>query len=206
MTLEDNKPHLLAVYGTLKKGYPNHHFHLGNAYFLGNDRLHGFAMFSHGGFPAVSPVNGEVAQYFSIQVEVFRVNDNELAACDRLEGVGTGFYERIEILTKYGRTWIYIQSLEKIPRLQPWVPDGLWCGRHTPTYIWQGIEKESEMIVAREAGRKAMQQQTKIADIPVVSEGKKEEPQLPAPKPKEVEKEQEWFGPHMFNIEIKEAS
>jgi gamma-glutamylcyclotransferase (GGCT)/AIG2-like uncharacterized protein YtfP len=83
--------HRVFVYGTLKRGFPNHGT-LRGAKFLGVDvvegRLHDF-----GFYPGLDNTPG-----LAVHGEVFEVDAEILARLDRLEGIGrndgTGLYDR----------------------------------------------------------------------------------------------------------------
>ena len=98
---------LLAVYGTLKRGFSNHHV-MGGARYLGLDRLVQILLYDLGPFPGalLAPSEG-------IEVEVFRVNASQLARVDDLEEYcaedpGTGLYTRVQLPTRYGPAWVYL--------------------------------------------------------------------------------------------------
>jgi gamma-glutamylaminecyclotransferase len=86
--------HRVFVYGTLKRGLPNHHLLSTATEFLGDAAtVNTYRMIDTGGFPVIlddpdgKPVNGEV----------YTVDDATLARLDRLEGIrpeGGGMYER----------------------------------------------------------------------------------------------------------------
>lgn len=76
---------LVAVYGTLKRGYGNHRL-LEHCEYLGEDRIDGYRLFysgSEGSFPVAVPDEGS-----KISVEVFSIGDCErtLRSLDSLEG------------------------------------------------------------------------------------------------------------------------
>lgn len=100
---QTEKRHLLFVYGTLKRGQPNHHF-LAGALFLGEDQTRPeFTMYDLGAFPGV--VAGGSS---SISGELYELDDSTLARVDRLEG-HPSFYERTSNILVSGRTcWIYL--------------------------------------------------------------------------------------------------
>ena len=92
---------LVAVYGTLRKGFSNHRL-LSDAVFIGYDHtLPEWDMVSLGGFPAL--YKGGVT---SVTIEVYEVTEAEFKDTDRLEGYPS-FYNRELIHTAYGQAWIY---------------------------------------------------------------------------------------------------
>lgn len=93
--------HIVAVYGSLRKGLHNHHL-LKQADYLGMDYVPNFDMFSMGGFPYLKPSSTDKVT----TIEVYSVTDSEFARLDCLEGY-PHFYDRKKISTKYGDAWIY---------------------------------------------------------------------------------------------------
>lgn len=72
----------LFVYGTLKKGYANHHV-LDGAKFVCNGVLPKAVLYSLGGFPGLqrtSSIEDEVVG------EIYEIDERVLERCDRLEG------------------------------------------------------------------------------------------------------------------------
>lgn len=117
--------HTLFVYGTLKRGFHNHVCLGQNATFIGEADLHGWKMYSLGGFPAIAQGDGIV------QGEVYEVDDDGFQRCDRLEGYPS-FYNRSEVEPvisdnghiKLVKAWTY--HFDKSPRGAPLVKDGIW--------------------------------------------------------------------------------
>jgi len=103
--------HTVFVYGSLKKGYGNHHL-LEDAEYVGNAETvsSNYTMYSLGAFPGVTE-GGTTC----ITGEVYRVDDNELASLHRLEGHPT-FYKAVNkqvkltdrISNNYMEAYIYI--------------------------------------------------------------------------------------------------
>jgi gamma-glutamylcyclotransferase (GGCT)/AIG2-like uncharacterized protein YtfP len=107
---------LLAVYGTLKKGHPNHQV-IDDAEYLGQEAIKGWAMYSLGYFPCIVPMklSGQVV------VEVYKVPD--LARADRLEGY-PNFYDRVQVPTSHGDAWVYF--MRKVPTGAKRIKSGVW--------------------------------------------------------------------------------
>lgn len=114
-----------AVYGTLKKGKPNHHV-LGNATFLGEHTTEAkFTMHSMGSFPGVRR-HGTTA----IKVEVFETSSPRVIRdIFTLEGF-TGeednplnWYDIVSVDTPYGVAEMFYQ---KRPLQGPVIEDGVW--------------------------------------------------------------------------------
>ena len=100
---------LVFVYGSLKRGYPNHRL-LGEALFLGPHVTKDcYTMTDLGYYPAVS-LHGTT----SIHGEVYEVTTDELATLDVLEGV-PDYYHRILIPTSYGEAWMYFMPISQNP-------------------------------------------------------------------------------------------
>lgn len=124
------KPTLVAVYGTLRKGFYNNSL-LDNATFKDSGFLKESAtMFSNGGFPILSFKEG-LETPSPIRVEVFEVIDQRtMDRLDSLEGY-PNWYNRTEreftldngsVVT----AWIYHQDQDFTERL-PLVASGDWC-------------------------------------------------------------------------------
>ena len=98
--------HYLFTYGTLKKGFSNHHL-LEGAQFLGPAKtLEKYSMYESG-IPFV--FKGEAVSH--IYGELYRVDELTLKKVDRLEG-HPGWYRReeIQVLTaegSNGTAWLY---------------------------------------------------------------------------------------------------
>lgn len=114
----------IAVYGTLRKGHGNHHC-LGDSPLLGTCILDGFSMVSLGGFPAIDyDPKGQVV------VEVYEVDSEAEARCNRLEGYVPGakeqsFYDRVPVQTHWGEAQVYIIRGVLHESYRP-VPSGNW--------------------------------------------------------------------------------
>jgi len=82
----------IFVYGSLMKGFPNHHHLYDSKLIVKTITREKYHMFSLGAFPAVV----ESIDTGHIFGEVYEVNDNVLATLDLIESNGS-FYERKEI-------------------------------------------------------------------------------------------------------------
>jgi gamma-glutamylaminecyclotransferase len=115
---------LYAVYGTLKRGFPNHRI-LADSEFLGRDWTDPeFIMVDLGAFPGVIPAGCD-----AISVEVYRVDRETELKLDRLEGY-PGFYQKIVVDTKFGSAWMYILDGEMFSHL-PRIHGGYWYRTRT---------------------------------------------------------------------------
>lgn len=135
---------LLAVYGTLKKGYGNHRL-LEQSKFVGQGWVKDYALLDHGWFPAAFPFDGS-----KIFVEVYEIDTTTLAHTDRLEGVGSGFYQRKAVETKFGQAFIYVQTGDHLKEAKTvWFPYGIWEGQNTEQALWLGWERERRLLARR---------------------------------------------------------
>lgn len=95
----------LFVYGSLKRGFGNHHF-LEESKFVSKitTKISSFRMFSLGGFPGVSlQPNGR-----KIIGELYEIDDNTLQRIDYLEGNGNFYNRRLIKLDNGDTAWMYI--------------------------------------------------------------------------------------------------
>lgn len=122
----NSSPHLrVAVYGSLKRGFYNHHY-LHTAVFEGkNQTAPDYTMIDLGDYPGV--VSGGQT---SIQVEIYRVSPRVLSQLDRLEGVPQ-VYRRTSITLPdlrsaffYCLTPGYLRRLGSVRRRV--IPSGIW--------------------------------------------------------------------------------
>ncbi len=103
------QPHQVAVYGTLKRGLPNHGYMRG-ARFMGDDWLTDITLYDLGYFPGakLEPSGG-------IHVEIYQIDDSTLVALDRLEGYRPeqhelSLYHRVLLSSRFGTTWVYVYN------------------------------------------------------------------------------------------------
>ena len=118
-----NLEHLVAVYGSLKRGHFNHDL-LSGAEFVGEDWLFEFTLYDLGPFPAVKryPSDG-------VLVEVYRITTLQLHRLDQLEGFDSeephkSFYLRVEVESSFGPVWVYEYNREIEPHLV--INNGNW--------------------------------------------------------------------------------
>jgi len=122
--MEETKKHLVAVYGSLRKGLGNHHV-IKDGELLGEFKTKPeYSLYSLGGFPGLKQ-EGET----SVVMEVYKVDDSTLKRVNRLEGYDpnsedNSFYDRVSIDTPYGEayTFIFVPSIEG----RPFVKSGDW--------------------------------------------------------------------------------
>lgn len=116
--------HLVAVYGSLKRGHFNHDL-LHGAELVGEERLIEFTLYDLGPFPAVKrhPSKG-------VFVEIYRVTTQQLHRLDQLEGFNAdaphkSFYIRVAVECNIGSVWVYEFNQDVEP--QRMIATGNWC-------------------------------------------------------------------------------
>lgn len=108
--MNDKDMSFLFVYGTLMRGFHNHHL-LRNSEFVGKaiTYLPAYELDSHGAFPALH----EVGNGYYVKGEVYVVNDEILSRTDRLEG-HPNWYQRGLISCKVDNriyiVWAYVMD------------------------------------------------------------------------------------------------
>ena len=112
----------MLVYGTLKRGYANHHW-LAGAPFLGDGVMAGLALHDLGPFPMAVPSPDNPL----LHGELYRVDRPTLAALDRLEGTPRLYERWLHPLQGGGRAWVYVGRARQV-RHSPRLPDGRWSG------------------------------------------------------------------------------
>ncbi len=98
--------HLLFVYGTLKKKFPNHHY-LSDAVYKGQARTEKrYALFESGALPFAC----KMPEIAPVQGELYKIDDNTLKRIDKLEGHPI-FYKREQVPIICGEktvmAWMY---------------------------------------------------------------------------------------------------
>ena len=109
---------LVFVFGTLKRGYGNHH-HIRNAKFVGPAiSVEDNYVMQDVGFPTLWQ-DYNAAWRGRVMGEVYEIDNEQLARCDRLEGNGR-MYTRVErdfhIMTRGGKNikaWVYLWNLDR---------------------------------------------------------------------------------------------
>ena len=106
---------LVFVYGTLKRGFSNHHFMAGQSFVGTATSAAGFALFDLGGYPGLVPAP---ASPEGVSGEVWSVDEACLARLDELEGTAEGLYrrERIPLLGPFSassvQAYVYLGGTE----------------------------------------------------------------------------------------------
>ena len=109
---------LVAVYGTLKKGFGNHRI-IEHCEYIGSDLLEGFDLYDLGPFPGVNKGDNKVF------VEIYQVEDKDTKiALDRLEGY-PDLYTKDTVQTHFGLATIYIYN-QQLRDNDLLLKDGFW--------------------------------------------------------------------------------
>lgn len=120
-TPQFDTPLIVAVYGSLKRGFYNHHL-LQHSAFLADGTVDGYAMYSLGSYPMVIRGRG------AISVELFDIDQATLARLDRLEGF-PHYYGRevVTVSTPHCpvEAWLYVGQPHQV-KWQPRVSSGCW--------------------------------------------------------------------------------
>lgn len=112
----------VLVYGSLKRGFANHHW-LSGAQWLGEGVMHGLALFDLGPFPmAVPSADGAV-----LHGELYRVDREQLARLDLLEGTPRLYERWLHPLAGGGQAWVYVGHPAQV-RHSARLSDGRWHG------------------------------------------------------------------------------
>lgn len=111
------------VYGTLKKGYGNHHVLGANPSFLGEGKVMGMQVYHGPGFPYAYTGAGCVIG------EVYEIGDHDARRVDQLEGYPY-HYDRKEVLVDMDgwstTAWMYFVHEKPNTEL---IEHGIWRGR-----------------------------------------------------------------------------
>lgn len=119
MNNEQSKPQIVvAVYGTLKRGFGNHRL-LEKSAFLKESKLKG-TMYSLGPFPALS-LHGNT----DVHVEMYEIDEPTLQSLDRLEG-HPSFYQRQKVHAGGLDAWVYTMDHDQELSNMPIVKSGNW--------------------------------------------------------------------------------
>jgi gamma-glutamylaminecyclotransferase len=105
--IEDN---VIAVYGTLKKGYGNHNYYLGDSKMLGKGHTKSKYPLVVEGLPYLVDEQGKG---HNVAVEVYKVNDKTLEQLDRLEGHPNWYCRRQIPIVVDGKEilcWVYFNT------------------------------------------------------------------------------------------------
>jgi len=103
--------HLLAVYGTLKKGNSNYYHYLSKSSYIGKGKSADKIRMVGDGIPFALPKNGKG---HNIAVDVFAVNTKTLKDVDKLEGHPTWYKREKTLVTlengQQVNAWLYFND------------------------------------------------------------------------------------------------
>jgi len=120
----DDSAALVFVYGTLRRGQPNH-AQLRGCASQGEAELSGLALYDLGPFPMAVPADGPTDR---LQGELYQVNAEQLARLDRFEGAPR-LYERQRWPLADGRpVWVYVGRPQQVRHVRR-ISSGRWRGR-----------------------------------------------------------------------------
>ena len=130
--------HLVAVYGSLKRGHFNHDL-IEDAKFVGDDWLFDFTLYTLGPFPAIKRHKSD-----GVLVEIYEVTSHQLHLLDQLEGFNSkspekSFYLRVAIESSYGSAWVYEYNREV--KKETRIESGNWCSADNNP---RGLNHESD--------------------------------------------------------------
>lgn len=113
---------LVAVYGSLRKGFGNHNYYLRDKELVGEARLPYWRMYAYcDRYPAIT--RSEFKEDH-VSVEVYRVDAETTYALDSLEGY-PGFYNRTIVDTPFGPAFIYYMEPYEVEG-RHLIPNGDW--------------------------------------------------------------------------------
>jgi gamma-glutamylcyclotransferase (GGCT)/AIG2-like uncharacterized protein YtfP len=122
--MEADSAALVFVYGSLKRGQPNHG-ELEGCPAEGEAELRGLALYDLGPFPMAIPSQEPGSR---LQGELYRVENQQLARLDRFEGAPR-LYERQRWRLADGRpVWVYVGRPQQVRHVRR-IACGCWQGR-----------------------------------------------------------------------------
>lgn len=134
--LDDN---IVAVYGTLKKGYNNYWSYLNNCKYIGRGQTKDKYPLIIRGLPYMID---DINKGHNVEVDVFAVSDSKLKDLDRLEG-HPNWYRRKQIPIKLGdkiiTCWIYFNIKETIDDNS--LLHKKYTQEYKPTKMWWDYER-----------------------------------------------------------------
>lgn len=150
--IEDN---LVAVYGTLKKGYHNYWSYLAGANHLGKgETLNRYPLIING----LPYLIDNAGQGHFVEVDVFSVSDTKLAELDRLEGHPNWYQRRQTWVILNGKNvycWIYFNIREKVKDdsvlhksyVQNYAPHKNWREYEWVKPVYKAYKKETNTFI-----------------------------------------------------------
>lgn len=112
------------VYGTLMKGEANHGY-LKNSKCCGSATVEGYGMYDCGWYPAIVDGDGLIVG------ELYEVSVDDMPSIDMLEGEGSLYAKRCEMVNIGGRTvpafvYVYLDDLTGLERIPSWKREYVW--------------------------------------------------------------------------------
>jgi gamma-glutamylaminecyclotransferase len=111
---------LVFVYGTLMRGYANHHFMSGQTFAGTAQTPPGYTLYDLAGYPGMVREAGDAQGVFG---EVWSVDDDCLARLDALEGTSEGLYSRgvvplgVPFAKERVEAYFYLRATDGRPRI-----------------------------------------------------------------------------------------
>jgi gamma-glutamylaminecyclotransferase len=149
--IQDN---MVAVYGTLKKGYHNYWSYLDKAKYMGKgSTLDKYPLIING----LPYLIDEVDKGHKVEVDVFAVSDSKLRELDRLEGHPNWYQRRQVAINVKGQIltcWVYFNIKEKVKRgsvlhksyTQNYKADKPWWEYEMPTTKYKPLSRFNDDI------------------------------------------------------------
>lgn len=96
---------LYAVYGSLRKGWWNHNWALGEASYISTTKIPGYRLGSNGCFPAAIECEDR-----AVTVEVYDVTNVDEELVKRMDEMefNCGYFRRLEATEDGNKVWLYV--------------------------------------------------------------------------------------------------
>lgn len=116
---------VLAVYGSLRRGYWNHEWSLTDARYLGTDTITGYTMRDNGAFPAIFRELGKLS---AVTVELYDVADLDPDIVESVYGMefGCGYYAANEVTDSGTECVVFVMPSDQLSRFRTPVLTGDW--------------------------------------------------------------------------------
>lgn len=148
--------HRVFVYGTLRKGQPNHRLLTAckHTKFIGECNVAGLELYDTGlGYPAVM-LNSDSTRL--VVGEVYEVTYETRCQLDKLEGF-PHHYDRTTIATRHGHAWFYFQDPRQLKRSNcKLIQSGDWLNRDFNKFVAKtvsGSKYDGKNLLQRIADR-----------------------------------------------------
>lgn len=119
---------LYAVYGSLRKGYWNHNWALGDAEYVSTTTVKGYRLGDNGCFPAAIECRDR-----SVTVEVYDVTNVDTDIIDQMDGMefNCGYTRRLVWADDGNQVWMYVMPDVLADRFDIDIPTGDWTDKET---------------------------------------------------------------------------